>query len=73
MNKAKKTMCEAILLLNYVPRYGRTYSLEKISDLSELVNQKPEWVFFRYGFWGTNILDKCGLLWQYVEETDIDD
>ncbi len=73
MNKAKKRFCEAILLLNYLPRYGRTYDLDKMSSLLELDKQKPVWKFFRYGFWGTNILDRFGLLWEYLEETDIDD
>lgn len=47
----KKFVYRTILLLDYIPRYGRTYRLNEHSDPDSAGS--PTWKWQRYGDWGT--------------------
>jgi len=72
MNRLTKTFCHCVTYLNYIPRYGRYYRLippaerVKEDDLFDPV----QWAWRRHGWWGMNILDRMGLMWKYIDETN---
>lgn len=65
MNKWTMKFCKLIVKLDRIPRYGRLYTLN-----SAIL--KPEWRYQKHGLWGMNILDRLGLFWAFIDETDKD-
>ena len=72
MNKMTKTFCHFVSYLNYLPRYGRSYRLippaERVKE--DDLFDPPVWGWRKNGYWGMNLLDRFGLLWKYIDETN---
>jgi len=58
-----RTLCWSISQLDRIPRYGRTYSVDRETRKIS----KPQWRYFRHGHWGMYMLDKLGLFWPYLD------
>jgi hypothetical protein len=71
MNKITKIFCRCILNLNYIPRYGRLYTLlpKEERAIGKFVGP-AEWRWQKNGLWGVNLLDDLGLLGKYIDETN---
>lgn len=63
MNIQTLLFCRVILYLDYIPRYGRYYRV-----LGDGLFGPTEWKFWKRGYWGTNILDKLGLLDRIIDQ-----
>jgi hypothetical protein len=72
MTKTKWFLCNLILKLDRIPRYGRLYSYKRDpSDPSgPLKLGKAEWTWQKYGRWGFYILDRLGWLWPHIAEAE---
>lgn len=65
----KLALCRVILVLDRIPRYGRTYTLLAAPhDVEEKYTfSKARWGFERRGYWGFNLLDRIGWLDQFID------
>src|SRR6188474_1984131 len=72
MSRAKWILCNWILKLDRIPRYGRLYTYERDpSDPSApLKLGKVEWTYQKIGHWGFYFLDRIGWLWPYEDEAE---
>lgn len=82
MGRFRFWLCRRILLLNWIPRYGRYYTVDA-AKLASPDETDPEtwrqqwtdsltkhWSFQRYGQWGINILDQLDWLWDFADEEE---
>jgi hypothetical protein len=71
MKTSKWILCNLILQLDRLPRYGRYYELrpQRHPDDSEQLGPAI-WTWQRYGHWGINILDRLGWLWPWMDECE---
>lgn len=56
----KKLVYRLIFMLDYIPRYGRTYTMRPGDE--GISFGKPVWKFMGTGLWGYNMLDHLNLL-----------
>lgn len=71
MNRPTWILCRLIVRLDRIPRYGRLYRLLGDIDDDGLRRIGPaQWTWQRWGRWGLNLLDRLGLLWQYIDEAE---
>jgi hypothetical protein len=68
MSRATWILCSLIARLDRIPRYGRLYPLRP-RDPDNLVGP-ARWTWQRRGHWGLNLLNRLGLLWQYIDEAE---
>lgn len=71
MNKPALLFCKVVLLLEWIPRYGRLYSFdpswyEEDADVTK-TSATVRWRWMRRGCWGINLLSKLNLLWPYID------
>lgn len=64
LNRAQLAFCWLVMQLDRIPRYGRTYTLNRDT---RKINNKPEWRYMSYGNWGMNLLIKMGLFGRYID------
>jgi hypothetical protein len=65
MPKWKRHLCQVILYLDLIPRYGRIYTV----DIETHKIYPPHWEFQKHGHWGISVLDKIGWFWPFVNES----
>jgi len=59
-------------MLDAIPRYGRLYSMDSSTgDIRDRRNWKVEWCYQRYGNWGSNLLSRCNMLWEFFDEYEL--
>lgn len=56
-------VCRLILLLDWVPRYGRVYQLDPPP-------QTMRWQVMSRGMWGFYLLDRVGWLDLFIDESE---
>lgn len=61
----KRLLYKLIFMLDYIPRYGRTYNARPGDE--GLSFGKPVWKFMSNGLWGFNMLDHLNLLDKALE------
>ncbi len=69
MNVVLRAFCWTVLKLDYIPRYGRLYSIElgKVGGRTRIVSKSVKWKYQKFGRWGFNMLVKLKLLWPYLK------
>lgn len=71
MNKMTKMFCHYVMYLNWIPRYGRYYTfLSEEERTDDKWHGPAQWAWRKHGWWGMNILDRMGLMWKYIDETN---
>jgi hypothetical protein len=55
-----------VMLLDYIPRYGRLYTFIRFDENENMVTEK-HWKWQKCGRWGLNLLNDMGLLWRYID------
>lgn len=71
MNRPTWILCRLIMRLDRIPRYGRLYEVRPPWDDDDDVALGPaQWTWQHHGRWGLNLLDRLGLLWQYIDEVE---
>jgi hypothetical protein len=72
MGRVHYWVCRSILLLDRIPRYGRTYHyaspLTCEEDLSN--SMVKEWHYMRRGMWGFYLLDRFNWLDLFLMESE---
>ena len=64
MNLCLYLFCRVVVQLNRIPRYGRYYRLRP-----EGLEQTARWAWSQNGRWGWDLLDRMGLFWDYLDES----
>lgn len=60
MRKVRNMVIYLIMYLNYIPRYGRIYTLVRNSTgRFSTKDFDKRWEWQRHGMWGLNFLDRC--------------
>jgi hypothetical protein len=68
MNIWLRALCKMILVLDYLPRYGRLFVLsDRIPVDGPIPPRKKTWSWQRRGMWGFYILMRMGLLFPYLK------
>jgi len=72
MNRRTWWFCRLVTQLDWIPRYGRLYRLERVPTTSEAdpnwKSAAAEWRWQKRGHWGLNLLSKLNLLWPFLDE-----
>jgi hypothetical protein len=75
MKRSTWWLCNMILYLDRIPRYGRLYRLEDIPEDPDSMTRDWKkaaaiWTWQRHGHWGINLLDRMGLMWRWLDEAE---
>lgn len=69
MNIWTRRFCEAVFVLDHIPRYGRMYAAPRPGG-GMIDWSPPQWVWQRRGLWGFYLLAHLGLLTRYIDEVE---